>query len=43
MMPALRPQAKTRYVMAWGTNQIPFAEMRQVVDGFATASPFDHT
>jgi len=37
MMPALSPQAKTRYVMAWGTNQIPFAEMRQVVDGFATA------
>jgi hypothetical protein len=37
MRPAVSPQAKTRNVMAGGTKQIPFAEMRQVVDGFATA------
>src|SRR5207344_2705036 len=38
MRPAVSPQAKTRSVMAEGTKQIPFAEMRQVVDGFATAA-----
>src|SRR5215471_6518264 len=41
MSPAVSAQAKTGSVMARRANQIPFAEMRQAVDGFAARSPID--
>src|SRR5262245_30539162 len=37
MSPAVSPQADTTNVMVRGQDQIPFAVMRQVADGFATA------